>query len=79
MQQEIRKQVIKNAYLHDGKADASSVVGKLISINPEIRKDMKNVMKSIQEYVNEVNSMTHDQIEEIVNTEYPDILIKETI
>ena len=77
MQQEIRKQVIKNAYLHGGKADVSSVVGKLISLNPEIRKDMKSVMKSIQEYVNQVNSMTRDQIEEVVNAEYPDILIKE--
>jgi glutamyl-tRNA synthetase len=77
MQQDIRKQVIKNAYLHGGKADVSSVVGKLISINPDIRKDMKSAMESIKKYVDEVNSMGYDRIEEIVNTEYPDILIKE--
>jgi glutamyl-tRNA synthetase len=77
MQQEIRKQVIKNAYLHGGKADISSVVGKLISINPDARKDMKNLMSTIKRYVDEVNSMPFNQLEEIVNTEYPDILVKE--
>ena len=77
MQQEIRKQVIKNAYLHGGKADISSVVGKLISINPDARKDMKNLMATIKKYVDEVNSMSPDKLEEIVNIEYPDILVKE--
>ena len=77
MQQEIRKQVFKNAYLHGGKADISSVVGKLISIDPNARKDMKNLMATIKKYVDEVNSMSRDQLEEIVNTEYPDILIRE--
>ncbi len=77
MQQEIRKQVIKNAYMHGGKADISSVVGKLISINPDARKDMKNLMATIRKYVDEVNSMTPDQLENIVNTEYPDILVRE--
>ena len=77
MQQEIRKQVFKNAYLHGGRADISSVVGKLISIDPSVRKDMKNLMAMIKKYVDEVNSMSRDQLEEIVNTEYPDILIRE--
>lgn len=77
MQQEIRKQVIKNAYMHGGKADISSVVGKLISINPDAKKDMKTLMGTIRKYVDEVNAMGADQLEEIVNTEYPDILIKE--
>ncbi|WP_337860859.1 glutamate--tRNA ligase [Ferroplasma sp.] len=77
MQQEIRKQVIKNAYLHGGKADISSVVGKLISINPDVKKDMKNVMALIRQEVENVNAMTYEQISSIVNIEFPDILIKE--
>jgi glutamyl-tRNA synthetase len=77
MQQEIRKQVIKNAYLHGGKADISSVVGKLISINPDIKKDMKNAMAMIKQEVALVNSMEYAQIEDIAKKEFPEIFVKE--
>ncbi len=77
MLQEIRKQAIKNAYLHDGKADISSVVSKLIAENPDLRKNVKSIIEDVKAGVDTVNSLSKDQIIEIVNTEYPEFLIKE--
>ncbi len=77
MDSEIRKQAIKNAYLHDGKADISSVVSKLIAENPDLRKNIKSIIEDVKLEVNNVNSLGRDRIIEIVNTEYPEFLIKE--
>ena len=77
MDQEIRRQAIKNAYLHDGRADVSSVVSKLISENPEIKKNIKNLIPDVKKMVDEINSLGREKIDEIVANEYPEFLIKE--
>ncbi len=77
MNSEIRKQVIKNAFLHDGKAEFSSVVSKLIAENPDLRKNIKPVIEEVKSMVNEINSLGKDEIIEIVNKGYPEFLVKE--
>lgn len=58
----IRKHVLKNAFDY-GKASPGNVVGKVIAENPEVKKDMKGTMSLINQVVNEVNSMSREQIE----------------
>ncbi len=75
--EEIRKQAIKNAYLHDGKADAKSVISKIMAEVPEARKNPKNIMDEVKNYVNIINSMKKEELIEIVNNEFPEFKVKE--
>jgi glutamyl-tRNA synthetase len=58
----ILKHTLKNAYDY-GKASPGNIVGKIIAENPEVKKDMKNTMKQVNDIVNEVNSMSKEEIE----------------
>ncbi|MDD5163533.1 MAG: glutamate--tRNA ligase [Candidatus ainarchaeum sp.] len=52
---------IKNAFSHNGKADASAVVGKIIALHKG--EDIKKAMPEIMEAVRKVNSMAFSEIE----------------
>jgi len=56
----IKKLAHLNAVKHDGKANPGAVVGGVIGDFPELKKDMKDVMKIINQTVEEVNSMGTD-------------------
>lgn len=58
----IRKHVLKNAYDY-GKASPGNIVGKIIAENPEAKKDMKTTMGLVNDIVNQVNSMSKEDIE----------------
>ncbi len=70
----ILKACLKNAYKHEGKCILKSVVSSLIGENPEIKKDLKNLMPKINELIKYVNSLSFDQIEVMVKKEFPEIL-----
>lgn len=53
----IRKIALLNAAEHDGRADANSVLGKIISQHPEARAEIKSLIPRIQKVVEEVNSL----------------------
>ncbi|MEM0139887.1 MAG: glutamate--tRNA ligase [Ferroplasma sp.] len=77
MNPEIRKQVIRNAYLHGGKADLSSVVSKLVAGNPEFRSKMKEIMADVKKEIIDVNALGLQEITRIVETEFPEFTIRE--
>lgn len=52
---------IKNAFLHNGKADAGAVIGKLKALDKNI--DLKTAVPKIIEQVKKVNSMEFGEIE----------------
>ena len=52
----ILKHVLMNAIQYNGKANSGAVVGKLLSENPEFKKDIKKTMKEVNEIIKEVNS-----------------------
>lgn len=54
------KYAIKNAWLHNGKADINAVIAKVIALEKEI--DVKKAIPVIQEVVKEVNSIGIDEI-----------------
>lgn len=66
----IRKHVLKNAYDY-GKANAGSVVGKVIGELPECKKDMKATMARINAEVARVSKLTKAEIaKEMASFEY---------
>ncbi|MGC8608679.1 MAG: glutamate--tRNA ligase [Thermoplasmata archaeon] len=76
-EEEIKKRAFQNAYDHKGKADLKSVVGKVLGDIPELRKTPKDAMDAIKVQVEYVNSLSFDQISEIVARDYPDLMNKE--
>ena len=70
----IRKHAVRNAFMHEGKADQGSVISKVIGEFPEAKKEIKNIIPVIREVVEEVNSMGSEKLAEIVQNEYPEFL-----
>ncbi|MAG21967.1 MAG: glutamate--tRNA ligase [Candidatus Diapherotrites archaeon] len=52
---------IKNAFLHEGKADVGAIVGKMKALHPDL--DIKDSMPSIIEAVKKVNALGKKEIE----------------
>ncbi|MFA4907824.1 MAG: glutamate--tRNA ligase [archaeon] len=52
---------IKNAFLHEGKAEAGAIIGKIIALEKDA--DLKKLMPKIQEAVARINSMPLAEIE----------------
>lgn len=66
----IRKHVLKNAFDY-GKANAGSVVGKVIGELPDCKKDMKGTMARISAEIARVSKLTKPQVEaEMANYAY---------
>jgi glutamyl-tRNA synthetase len=62
----IYKYVLQNAAKYDGKANAGSIIGKVIGDKPELKNDMKSLGREIAEAVKKVNVMKlSDQIAEL--------------
>jgi glutamyl-tRNA synthetase len=61
LEESIRKHALKNA-LDYGKADAKSVVGKVLAEFPESKKDMKGTMQKIALEIAAVNSLTKIEV-----------------
>ena len=70
----ILKACLKNAYKHEGKCVLKSVISNLIGENPGIKKDLKNLIPKINETIEYVNSLSFDQIENLVKKEFSEIL-----
>ncbi|MGC8923623.1 MAG: glutamate--tRNA ligase [Candidatus Micrarchaeia archaeon] len=62
VRQIIRKIAIKNAHMY-GKADPKSVIGKVIAEAPEVKGNMKETMRIIDEICSAVNSLTKEEID----------------
>ncbi len=54
----IRKYALINAIEHDGKAQAKSVLGKLLAEYPELRENVLQLRSKVEDIVEEVNRMT---------------------
>jgi len=61
MKDKIRFFALENAIKFKGKANTGAVIGKILSIKPEAKKDMKTLSKTINKIVSEVNSMSLEE------------------
>jgi glutamyl-tRNA synthetase len=70
----IKKHALKNAIEHEGKALVNPVVASVIGEKPELKRRIKEILKKVEEIVNDVNKLSLEeqrkQLEEIA----PEIL-----
>ena len=64
MKREIRKWALKNAVEHKGKANSGSVMAKLLSEKPELKKKAKEVIKEVSKVCSEVNKLSIEKQKE---------------
>lgn len=57
----VRKYALANAVKFGGKAGAGSVIGPMLSENPELKKDMKSLKETVDSVISEVNSMKPEE------------------
>ncbi|MCS7116429.1 MAG: glutamate--tRNA ligase [Nitrososphaerales archaeon] len=74
----IRKHALLNAYKHEGKADTSAVISKVLGEDPQLKQMVKTLIELVKEVVAEVNRMSVEEQFNILNSEYPELLLKET-
>lgn len=77
LEEEARKQALKNALEHDGKAAMGAIMSRMLGQFPEYRTKAKELSGTVARIVNEVNSLGQDKIEEIVSKEFPEFLHRE--
>ncbi|MFQ5951315.1 MAG: glutamate--tRNA ligase family protein [Candidatus Geothermarchaeales archaeon] len=58
---------LENALGYNGKARKESVVGKLVSLRPELKKDIEVLLAEVDAVIDEVNSLTIRQQQDIFN------------
>lgn len=74
IQATIRKYVLQNAALHDGKAQAGAIIGKLIAEDPTAKDRMKELAPLIQKEVSIVNKMKLDDQKAELEKTAPELL-----
>ncbi|BAB60252.1 tRNA synthetase Glu [Thermoplasma volcanium GSS1] len=76
-EEEIKKIALLNAYQHNGKAELKSVIGKVMAEIADLRKNPKLVSELAKAAVDSVNSMSKDDIVNIVEKQFPEALKKD--
>lgn len=69
LKEKIRELAIENAVRHSGRADPGSVLGKLLSLRPDLRPRARELLGLVVEVCNEVNSMSPEQLREYAQKE----------
>ncbi|MBS7632687.1 glutamate--tRNA ligase [Candidatus Bathyarchaeota archaeon] len=75
----IRKIALLNAVKHDGKAQASPVIGKILGEKAELRTKVKEATALVNSVIREVNSLSLDEQKRIVEEKWPEALVKEKV
>ena len=57
-QEKIKAYVLSNAARYEGKASTQSVMGQILQDKPELKSDIKKLIKEIQTVINKVNSVS---------------------
>jgi glutamyl-tRNA synthetase len=77
MRDKIFKYVLQNAVLYGGKANPKSVMGKVMSSEPDLREKSFQVVIEVEKIVQEVNSMSPLRQRELLERIAPDMLERE--
>ncbi|MBI4448432.1 glutamate--tRNA ligase [Candidatus Woesearchaeota archaeon] len=72
----IRLFTLQNAALHNGVAQADSVLSRILGENPELKPKAKELMVKIAPVVIEINTLGADECVRILASEAPDLLEK---
>jgi glutamyl-tRNA synthetase len=72
LKEAIRKAALLNAVSHDGKAQASALVGKILGERADLRSKVKELSTVINTVANEVNSLSLPEQKAIVEKKWPE-------
>jgi glutamyl-tRNA synthetase len=72
----IRKYSLQNALKFNGKANPGAVIGKIISENPDLKANMKEVSSKVNEILKQVNTLSLDAIKKELEETAPELLEK---
>ncbi len=70
----IRRNALANAFRHGGKPDAGATLGKTLSEYPDLKQNVKELMKEVVRVCGEVGSLSAQQQEEELRRRYPEAL-----
>lgn len=73
----IRKFALANAIAHEGEAQTKPVLGKLLGERPELKRRIKEIIKLVNEVVQEVNKLSLDEQVKTVKEFWPELLVQE--
>lgn len=79
LKEAIRKIALLNAVRHDGKAQAGPVIGKILGENPELKAKVKELSALVNAIIQEVNALSIDEQKRIVESQWPEVLVKEKV
>ena len=79
IEDEIRKQALKNAFEHNGKSETGAIMSKILGQFPEYRAKAKELSVIVSSIVADVNSKSLEEIQHIVQKEFPEFLVKEKV
>jgi len=72
----IKKYALQNAIRYKGKANPGAVIGKVLAENPELREKVKEVNKEIANIVKDINKLSLEKQEKILQELAPELLEK---
>ena len=72
--EEIRNIVLQNAVKFDGRANQGTVIGHIISHNPEAKKDIKEIAQLVGETIKEVSKLSVEEQKAELEKNAPDLL-----
>ncbi len=73
----ILKHALKNAVKHGGKAKPGPVISAIIAERKELRNNVKEIAKIVGQIVAEVNKLSKEEQERILQERFPDALTEE--
>ncbi|MGC8645853.1 MAG: glutamate--tRNA ligase [Thermoplasmata archaeon] len=74
MREKIRALACFNAIQHEGKADLNAVISKVVSLYPDERRNLKDLIPLVKSIVEEVNTLSREEMVETVKKEMPELL-----
>ncbi len=75
MRDKLRAIACFNALGHEGKAELNSVVSKMVALFPEERKNLRVLIPQIKEIVDEVNSLSANEMRAVIERDFPELLV----
>jgi len=69
----IERNALLNSLRHSGRAQAGAVINRVIAEFPELRTSAKEVAKAVQARVKDVNSMTLQKQQDLLQKRYPGV------
>ena len=72
-EEEIRFAALKNAYLHDGRADFRSVINRIMGEYPDARRSGKEVTDLVKKVIDSINALDPIEVRKVALAAIPDL------